>query len=248
MPPKMYGELASWFHLITAPADYEEEATFYSQTLIDACAAPPKTVLELGSGGGNNASHMKARFQMTLVDLSPGMLGLSRSLNPECEHIEGDMRTVRLGREFDAVFVHDAVAYMTTEDDLRAAIETAFAHCRPGGAALFVPDHIRETFRPATSSGGHDGSGDDKRSLRYLEWTYDPDPDDTTYITDFAYLLREAGGAVRVVQDRHILGLFSRDDWLRLLREAGFESQALPFEPSELEPDAAQLFLGKKSG
>ena len=247
MPHKMYGELASWFHLITAPARYEEEAAFYSQTLIDACAEPPKTVLELGSGGGNNASHMKTRFELTLVDLSPAMLDLSRGLNPECEHIEGDMRSVRLGREFDAVFVHDAIDYMTTEADLRAAIETAAAHCRPGGAAIFAPDHVRETFRPATANGGHDGSGDDKRSLRYLEWTYDPDPDDTTYTTDYAYLLREADGSMRVVQDRHIIGLFSRDDWLRWLREAGFESQSLPFEHSDLEPAAAEVFVGKKA-
>ena len=248
MPPKMYGELASWFHLVTAPADYEEEAAFYSQALTNACSEPPKTVLELGSGGGNNASHMKSRFQMTLVDLSPGMLDLSRGLNPECEHIEGDMRSVRLGREFDAVFVHDAIDYMTTEADLSGAIETAYAHCRPGGAAIFAPDHIRETFRPATRSGGHDGSGDEKRSLRYLEWTYDPDPDDTTYTTDYAYLLRDAGGAVRVVQDRHVIGLFARATWLQILSGTGFAAEALPFEHSTLEPGAAEVFLGKKAG
>ena len=72
------------------------------------------TLLELGSGGGNNASHLKHRFECTLTDLSPEMLALSRTLNPECEHIEGDMRTLRLERTFDAVFVHDAIAYITT--------------------------------------------------------------------------------------------------------------------------------------
>jgi len=113
--------------------------------LIDACRRPPRTLLELGSGGGNNASHLKARFAMTLVDSSPGMLEHSRRLNPGCEHVQGDMRHARLGREFDAVFVYDAVSYMTTETDLRAAIATAFVHCRPGGAALLVPDHVRET-------------------------------------------------------------------------------------------------------
>ena len=90
-------------------------------------------VLELGSGGGNNASHLKAHFRLTLVDRSPQMLAVSRRLNPECEHVEGDMRSVRLGRTFDAVFVHDAIAYMTTEDDLRAVFATAFEHCRPAG-------------------------------------------------------------------------------------------------------------------
>src|SRR5438874_2977152 len=131
--PKLYGELASWFHLLSSPPDYAEEAEFARGLLVDASATPPVTVLELGSGGGNNASHLKAHFKMTLVDLSQGMLELSRKLNPECEHIEGDMKTLRLGRTFDAVFIHDAIMYMTSEHDLRLALETASVHCKPGG-------------------------------------------------------------------------------------------------------------------
>jgi trans-aconitate methyltransferase len=200
-------------------------------------------MLELGSGGGNNASHLKAWFRMTLVDRAPGMLQVSRALNPECEHVQGDMRTVRLGREFDCVFVHDAVTYMTTESDVRQALETAFVHCRPDGVALFAPDHLRETFRPATSHGGHDGRD---RALRYLSWTWDPDPSDTTYTVDHAYLLRERDGAVRVIHDRHVEGLFSRADWLRWLTDAGFVPQVVPIDHSELEPGSYVAFVGHK--
>ena len=82
----------------------------------DVAIGDARTLLELGSGGGNNASHLKTRFDCTLTDISPEMLALSRSLNPECEHLEGDMRTLRLGREFDVVFIHDAISYLTTED------------------------------------------------------------------------------------------------------------------------------------
>ena len=238
--PKLYSELAPWFHLLTAPIDYAEEAESYRKTLLEACEEPPRTLLELGSGGGNNASHLKALFTMTLVDLSPAMLDVSRTINPELEHIEGDMRTVRLGRVFDAVFVHDAVDYMTTEQDLRQAMESAFVHCRPGGVALFVPDHVRETFRPSTEHGGHDGGG---RGLRYVEWTHDPDPADSTYTVDFAYLLRETDGSVRVEQDRHLCGLFSREDWLRLLAEVGFQPKAQPVEHSEVEPGSWEEFV-----
>lgn len=241
--PKLYEELASWWPLLSSPADYEEEAAFYERTLVAACDRPPRTLLELGSGGGNNASHLKARFDMVLVEPSPGMLAVSRALNPECEHVEGDMRTVRLGRQFDAVFVHDAVCYMTTASDLRRAIETVFVHCRPGGAALFAPDFIREHFRPSTDHGGHDAG---TRGLRYLEWTWDPDPSDTTYVVDYAYLLRAADGAVRVEHDRHVEGLFGREDWLRLLSEAGFEARALPVEHSELEPASHEVFTGRR--
>ena len=120
--PLLYTELASWFHLLSDPADYLEEATFFQQVLSEAVDPPPRTMLELGSGAGSNAAHLKAHYQMTLTDLSAGMLALSRTLNPECEHIEGDMRTLRLGRLFDAVFVHDAIEYMVTLEELRQAL------------------------------------------------------------------------------------------------------------------------------
>jgi SAM-dependent methyltransferase len=239
----MYDELATWWPLLSPPADYEEEATFYGRTLVAACERPLRTVMELGSGGGNNASHLKKRFEMVLVEPSAGMRAVSRALNPECEHVEGDMRSVRLEREFDAVFVHDAVCYMTTESDLRRAIETAFLHCRPGGAALFAPDHVRENFRPSTDHGGSDSDG---RGLRYLEWTWDPDPSDTTYLVDYAYLLRSNDGGIRVEHDRHVEGLFSRVDWIRLLSEAGFQALSVPFEHSDLEPGAHEVLVAKK--
>src|SRR5215210_8346291 len=183
--PRLYADLAGWFHLLSAPAEYDYEAELYIGLLRRAASTPPRTLLELGSGAGCMASHYKHQFVSTLVDPSPGMLALSREINPECEHVEGDMRTVRLGRLFDAVFVHDAVMYMTTEDDLLQAMSTAFVHLRPGGVAFFAPDCVRETFAPLTDHGGHDSPG---RGLRYLEWDTDPDPSDNTFVVDFAYL------------------------------------------------------------
>jgi SAM-dependent methyltransferase len=241
--PKMYDELASWWPLLSAPIHYEEEAAFYGNALATASDRPPRTVLELGSGGGNNASHLKARFELVLVEPSAAMRALSRALNPECEHLDGDMRTVRLNRLFDAVFVHDAICYMTTQPDLRAAIETAFIHCRPGGTALFAPDFVRENFQPSTDHGGDDGP---THGMRYMEWTRDPDPADNTYVVDYAFLLRTPDGAVRVEHDRHIEGLFSRGDWLRLLTEAGFEARSIPLEHSELEPGSREVFLATR--
>lgn len=222
--PKLYDALAEWWPLLSAPFEYEEEAAVWRRCLEEAGDAPATTLLELGSGGGNNALYLKRHFEMTLVDLSPGMMAHSRRLNPECAHHEGDMRLVRLGRTFDRVFIHDAVCYMSTPGDLRLALETAFVHLRPGGGMVVVPDFVRETFRPGTDHGGYD---DGPRGLRYLEWTWDPDPSDHTYVADCAYLLREADGSVRVEHDRHVEGLFSRNEWLQVLDEVGFEARAV---------------------
>jgi SAM-dependent methyltransferase len=217
---KLYNELAYWWPVFSEPAAYRREVAHFARVLRKSTRPAPRTMLELGSGGGNSALLLKKRFAMTLVDISPRMLRVSRKLNPECKHVTGDIRSVRLGQTFDAVYVHDAICHMTTEKDLRAVMQTAYAHCRPGGVALFVPDFVRETFEEGTDQGGGDS---ERGSVRFLQWIVDPDPADTTYLVDFAILLRGRKGETRVAHDQHLLGLFARARWMRLLREVGFK-------------------------
>ena len=220
---KLYHELATWWPLLSPPEEYADEADFFRQVFLDAGLPSSPTLLELGCGGGNNAFHLKTLFaHVTLTDISPQMLAVSRALNPDCEHLEGDMRTVRLGRVFDVVFIHDAIEYMTTLQDLRLAMETAFIHCRAGGVALFIPDQVRETFKPSTDHSGRDGDG---RRLRYLEWAYNTDDNDTTYTVEYTYLLREGNQSAWVEHEQHICGLFSRAEWLGLLHGIGFQPE-----------------------
>jgi SAM-dependent methyltransferase len=146
--PKLYSELAKWWPLLSPPEDYADEAAFFRGVLLGAGLPSSPTFLELGCGGGNNAFHLKTLFvQVTLTDISPNMLAMSRTLNRDCEHLEGDMRTLRLGSAFDVVFIHDAIDYMTSRQDLHQAMQTAFIHCQAGGVALFVPDYVSETFQ-----------------------------------------------------------------------------------------------------
>ena len=219
---RLYAELAEWWPLISPPEEYAAEAAYLAGVLTTA-AVPVREVLDLGSGGGHVAAHLKDRFALTLVDLSEDMLAVSRRLNPGCAHIQGDMRTVRLDRPFDAVLVHDAVDYVTCEADLRQVIGTAYAHCRPGGTAVFVPDHIADTFRAA---GGRGGSSDATgRQAGFREWTWDPDPDDDWVRAEYEFVLRAADGTVQVVHEAHRLGAFGRDTWLCLLADAGFDPE-----------------------
>ena len=203
---KLYSRFADWFALLTPPSDYRREAAIFAKLL-----RPARTVLELGSGGGHNASHLKKRFAMTLVDRSPAMLKASRRLNPECEHIRGDMRTVRLGRTFDAVFIQDALMHLVTERDLRRTLATAFAHLRAGGVSLFAPDFVGETFRPSVESGGSKKGG---REIKWLGWDVDG-------VATLAYVMKD-GRKVTSAIDQFRFGLFSRATWMRALRAAGF--------------------------
>ena len=233
--PRLYGSLARWFPLLTPHSDYEKEAVIYREHFLKH-NPQTRTVLELGCGGGHNAFYLKAHFDLTLTDISAEMIALSRKLNPECEQIRGDMRTLRLNRAFDTVFIHDAIGYMATIEDLRQAVSTAALHCKPGGCLLILPDFFQETFLSSADHGGTDG---ERESIRYLEWVHDPDPADHTYLMDFALMLRDQEGRVTVEHDRHVMGLFNKREWLEIVREAGLEGRtlALPYpgnKPEEL--------------
>ena len=113
----LYGDLVSWYRMFTPPSEYAGEAASYRAAFDSAVTPPPRTLLELGAGAGHNAFHLKQRFQCTLTDLSPEMLARSQGLNPECEHLAGDMRAIRLGRRRDAcLFAATGAAAIATKD------------------------------------------------------------------------------------------------------------------------------------
>jgi trans-aconitate methyltransferase len=234
--------LAEWWPLISPPEEYVEEAEFITSLLrrAETCV---HEVVEFGCGGGSNAAHLNRHFSMTLVDLSPQMVEVSRRLNPDCTHEVGDMRTIRLGRVFDAVFIHDAVDYMVTESDLRQAAQTAFVHCRPGGVAVVMPDHTAETFHPGSDHGGSDAA--DGRGARYLEWTGEADPSKTSVVTHYAFLLRDPDGSVQVVHEAHETGLFGRETWMRVFTEAGFHVEAVT-EPTNEPRVPREVFVAHR--
>jgi SAM-dependent methyltransferase len=185
---QFYGELATWWPLISPLEDYGAEC---AEILVALRERRPdaRTLLELGSGGGHVAAHLRDALDCTLTDLSPAMIEVSRRLNPDCPHHVADMRYLRLNAHFDLVLAHDAIDYMTSEADLRAAFTTAFAHLRPGGLALFLPDDVQETYEPGgTDVSGVDGP--DGRAARLFEWAEAPQADGTVAV-HYSFLLRE---------------------------------------------------------
>ncbi len=221
---RLYANMAEWWPLLSPPCEYVEEAEDLLRMIRERRGTGRCSLLELGCGGGSLASHLAPHFDLTLTDLSPDMAEVCRRTVPQAQVLVGDMRSLRLGRQFDIVLVHDAIMYATDAQQLRATFETAAAHCAPGGLAVFLPDCVRETFEPETDHGGHD---DGARGLRFLWWSFDPDPDDSEFETHFAVLMREADGSVRVDHDAQRCGVFALTDWQRWLAEAGFNVETV---------------------
>jgi SAM-dependent methyltransferase len=237
-----YGRIAEWWPVISPLEEYASEGAEIRRVLQEA-RPTARSLLELGSGGGHVAFHVKAGLDCLLTDLSPDMLEVSRRLNPECGHLAADMRTLDLDRRFDLVLAHDAISYMTTEADLRAAFATAYRHLKPGGLALFIPDEVLETFEPGVAEA-FGGDSPDGRSARAMEWVCEREADGTAMV-HYAFLLREADGQMSSMAESHRVGVFARTDWEGWLAEEGFDVETVQ-ERTDEDRTTRFFFLGTR--
>jgi SAM-dependent methyltransferase len=220
--------------------DHEKEYAHYSDhvvRLIQKYASYPiRSLLDISCGGGKNAYNLKRHFLITGLDLSPAMLNLAITLNPECEFIEGDMRRFSLGRTFDSILMDDGISHMASRADLAAAFASAFHHLRASGVMVVTPDITSESFsqNKTTIAHGVDRLKPKDVDILFVENVYDPDPSDERYEATLVYLIRKKG-RLRVESDRFTLGLFSLDTWQQMLSNAGFIVNQEKYEDGECE-------------
>ena len=235
MTMRLYNDLADLWPIVSPPAEYLAEAAEWLDIIrsrLDLAAGRRQrpTLLELGCGGGHLLSHLTAHFTAEAVDISERMLALSQRLNPDTRHHLGDMRTVRLGRKFDVVAIHDAVNYMLTAENLRAAITTAAVHLNTGGVAVLAPDWLSESFSgPRVIDWTRQDAGLD---VTFIEYVAQAEPGVATLESVFIFIINQ-DGQVKVELDRHTGGLFPRSLWLDLMADAGLDAEYIQTQDYE---------------
>lgn len=222
---RLYNDLAwlwsVWGDPLGEYADYCKEVVRF---ICEHALRPVNSLLNIGCGGGKNVFNLKRHFDVVGIDLSQAMLGLAKGLNPECQFLQGDMRSYSLGRTFDAILMDDSITYMTSRTDLKAAFRVAFQHLNPGGVMVTSPDYTTETFVQNTTvvTPAFCKAQPANIEVIFVENNYDPDPSDNSYEGMILYLIRE-GGKLRIETDCHILGLFPLCVWRETLTSVGFE-------------------------
>ena len=229
----LYTDLAwLWPMWGDAATEYAHYCQHVSDLIRQYSKRPAVTLLDIGCGGGKNVMNLNQNFDITGLDLSPTMLAQAKELNPDCMFVQGDMRTFRLGRTFDAVLMDDGISHMNCRADFVSAFSTAHAHLNPGGVMIATPDVTIETFqqnKTTTTTATQDGL-----DVVFVENVYDPDPTDEQYETTILYLIRDHC-RLRVETEHWTMGLFSPDTWRRVMRETGFEVHEGRYNPNEDE-------------
>lgn len=213
-----YGDLAWTEPVLASPADYIEENEIYVRLIKKHAGHDVKDLLHLACGAGGNDFTFKQHFRVTGVDISEEMLRIARKLNPEVNYAHGDMCSVDLKKRFDAVAIPDSIDYAATLHELKATITTACKHLRPGGVLMIVAK-TREEFQE--NNFCYTGSKGDTEITAFENDRVCGD-DRSSYEATIVYLIRY-GEKLKIYTDRHVLGLFSQEQWLSTLHGAGLE-------------------------
>ncbi|NIM04587.1 MAG: methyltransferase domain-containing protein, partial [Armatimonadetes bacterium] len=97
---RLYGDLAWIWPIISSSDEYVQESEQFCELVRRHSHLQPKTLLNLGCGGGRNDFTLKKHFQVTGVDISEDMLETAKRVNPEVTYLVGDMRSLQLGKTF----------------------------------------------------------------------------------------------------------------------------------------------------
>jgi SAM-dependent methyltransferase len=224
---------------------------FMIQQFAERCGSP---ILELGCGTGRVLLPLARQgYQITGVDVSPGMLEVARrkvaaeNLVGRATLVEGDIRELDLDAGFNFAFIAvNSFMHLLSTDDQLAALARIRQHLNPGGLFLldlFNPDLVRLL--------------DMKGQMALDEAMTDPDTGhqlmrfhadkadlgrQQIHVTFIVDEMDEKGQVRRVVFPFEIRYLFHYELEL-LLRQAGFEIEAIygSYDLDEYTGDSAKM-------
>ena len=127
-------EYAGAYDALYQDKDYAAECDLVERVFREYAEIPIQRVLDLGCGTGRHTALFANRgYEVVGVDRSPEMLHLAQP-GAHARFVQGDITTLQLGEQFDAVLIMFAVlGYLTENASVEAALNAARRHLRPGG-------------------------------------------------------------------------------------------------------------------
>ncbi|MFG0247767.1 MAG: methyltransferase domain-containing protein [Phycisphaeraceae bacterium JB051] len=242
---KLYHELAYLWPMLSPPEDYEPEAIAIQSVIDRFLKSDPQgkpLLVEMGAGGGHTLSHLTEYFDCTAVDIADPMLVNCSLVCPDAKTINGDMRTVELGKPMDIVLIHDAVDYMQTPEDAKAAINNAAKQLKPGGLLIVAPTYTTESFEDDQSIS--DEHEDKQFKVAFTSKVIRATDNKNQFLMQMVFDITEDGRKASYT-DEHRCGLFGEFEWLGWMREAGLKVHLVD-EIEELDDMPWHGFVGIK--
>jgi ubiquinone/menaquinone biosynthesis C-methylase UbiE len=219
----LHDQLAKYYDRIYSFRDYLDEAVRIQNLIIKYLETGGNTLLDVACGTGLHLKHLKDDFSCTGVDASKAMLKIARKNAKGVTFKEADMKTLKLGKQFDAITcLLSSIGYVRNYSNLERTIRNFSKHLKKGGVTLIEPSHANSVYikgEPRITI--YDGK--DAKIARINV----PKIRQATAILNMHILIAERGKDAKYFIDKHELGLFGINNTLRIMKDAGLKSKYL---------------------
>jgi ubiquinone/menaquinone biosynthesis C-methylase UbiE len=234
----LHGKLAKYYDRIYSFKDYLDEAVRLQNLIIKYSESGGNSLLDVACGTGLHLKYLKDDFSCTGVDVSKSMLKIARKNAKGVTFKEADMKTLRLGKQFDVITcLLSSIGYVKTSARLEKTIRNFSKHLKKGGLALIEPSHAKSFYvRGEPRITTYDGKDTKIARVNVTRIRQ------ATAVLNMHILIAERGKDAKYFVDRHELGLFRINNTLRIMKAAGLKSKHLK---NGLMP-GRELFVGIK--
>jgi dTDP-3-amino-3,4,6-trideoxy-alpha-D-glucopyranose N,N-dimethyltransferase len=221
----MFSETAHVYDLIydAIGKDYAGESSEI-KAMLDRRNPGARTLLDVACGTGGHLRYLKDHYEVTGVDLDPAMIEAARHRLDRTPLVVGDMRSLDLGRTFDAVIcLFSSIGYLADEGELETAVRSMAGHLNPKGV-LIVDGWVRPD---SWLDGGHvsvDTAVDDT-GLQVVRVVRSERSGEKTLL-EMQYLIA-TGERIEHVTEVHELTLFAPEAYETALEAAGLEVEVV---------------------
>jgi SAM-dependent methyltransferase len=226
----VYSKVARIYDLLytgTGIKDYPAESEAL-HAIIQEQSPGARTLLDVACGTGAHLECLRRWYEVEGIDLSPEMLEVARARLPDVPLHVADMRSLDLGRQFDAVTcLFSAIGYVTELSEMRSTIGRLADHLAPGGV-LIVDGWVRPEDWGDDYRGGPDVASD--KETMVVRLTFSRRTGSITEM-DLHHLIRDADGIDHFVE-QHRLALVPTADYVAAFESAGLIARVVPFMPS----------------
>jgi SAM-dependent methyltransferase len=233
----MYSRSAPYYDVMYGGKDYAAASAYVHANVQRLCPGA-RSLLDVACGTGRHLEHLQAHYAVEGLDLDPSLLAIARTRCPGVPLHVGDMVTMDLDRQFDAVTcLFSAIAYVGTAERLSESIARMTAHLAPGGVLVIEPWFTPSAFWPRHLVANFHDEPDVK-----LAWMYAHDHQGSRAILEKHFLVGTTDG-FDAFTERHELGLFADEDY-----RAAFAAVELEAEHDPEGPFGRGLYLARRSG
>jgi ubiquinone/menaquinone biosynthesis C-methylase UbiE len=219
----LYRELAKYYDMIYQWKDYKRESGKIKKLISKLQKSSGNDLLEVGYGTGKHLKFFENDFSCTGIDLSKEMLAVARKNTKNSVLKQANMVNFDIDKKFDIILcLFSSIGYVRSYENLRKTINNFSKHLKTGGVLIIEPWFGKSEYRagrPFMTTYDEDNIKIARLNVSKVE--------NGASVLEFHYLVAEKNKSVEHFVDKHVLGLFERNETINVMKAAGLDGKFL---------------------